>query len=304
MSIIIPYFRGAAFIFRCVDSIINGKGLENVELKVIIVHNCPERNKPLRFVDERVHVVHCRKSIGYGSACNVGLKIAQQEERDLFLFCNQDVVFEPNCISQLIELATENLATPEVLLPINLQYDSLQLDSTFTNWTLMHHPEIISDWYHSIRKKTYIIGPQAPGACFLLKKNLASGHPLFDPLFKMYFEEYDLFRRIQDSGGCIKLAVTACIHHHNSNINQEDNRAIVNWKFESYFTSLLKEGKYHKIFTELVHHFVNSLIRFRIRTIIALTIIVVKLPFISLQLRKPLSQRILHQIIFDLETDH
>lgn len=108
VSIIMPYYNAAEYIYETVESIIN-QTFKDWEL--IIVDDCspaPETIETLHKVvdmDERIHVLHAKVNGGAGCARNIGIENANGR---FIAFCDADDWWYPTKLEEQLQWMEEN----------------------------------------------------------------------------------------------------------------------------------------------------------------------------------------------------
>ncbi len=207
VHIIIPYYRGEEFIHACIRSIQQSE----VAYTIWIIDNDPD-GLQLKTEEDDVTVVRTAPGIGYGRAANVGITKAKEAGGTNFLLTNQDVIFENGAIDALFsDLEPDSL---DVHVPLIKDYDSDELNSYFSRTVI---PNGVPLDRHDTRSSIHI--NYAYGACLAFNLKLVEEVGLFDPVFRMYGEDDDLFKRVRVAGGSTRLQPNAAIkHYHNDEV--------------------------------------------------------------------------------------
>lgn len=227
VGIIIPFYNGQEYIYALFQSL--EKEVLNLNYKIFIVDNGSAKinkslldNLNLNFV-----YINTDVGIGYGKACNIGYEQCKNENYDYCLILNQDGKIGENMILNLV-ISLRKSHDNIVSVPILKEYDSNQVESFFIEWYLTQIPDFFSDLLESKFQNTYNLR-KASGACFLfdLKKIEYKFQYLFDPIFYMYFEDEDLFRRIEYINKKIVLSSNSVFYHKHSNTTDTENQLTI-----------------------------------------------------------------------------
>lgn len=174
-----------------------------------------------------IEYIHNGKNIGYGSAHNIGIKRAIEMKSDYHVVLNPDIKFETNILTELINYADENLDVvymlPKVFYPNGeIQYLCKLLPTPFDLIVRRFLPNI--GIFEAINKRytlqetgyNEIMNPPCLSGCFMFLRTsvLAEHELLFDERFFMYFEDFDLIRRLHNVGKTIFYPHVEIIHNH------------------------------------------------------------------------------------------
>lgn len=209
-SVIIVHYKNDKDLIECLDSLYAREIGRSFE--VIIVDN--SENNTLQEILNRkkykqLKYVLSQKNLGYGSGMNLGAKYAKGE----FLFIlNPDVVFNTDIISTLINsfnnkhigIVAPLLYTTEDkimdqgakdLTPLNALVKYSFIDKIFPNNPISKH-----FWKKNWKKDKLNEVDNVPGTAFIIKKDLFEKIGGFDEKFFLYFEEFDLCKRVRQAG--------------------------------------------------------------------------------------------------------
>lgn len=209
LSFIIVNYKVEKEVIRLVDSII--KFCDVKKFEIIIADNSEKSNlkQKLKKYGSLVAYIKLQSNLGFGAGCNAGAEIAKGE----FLFLiNPDTEIVEGKLSSLLKLFENNKvgAVSPMLLDKNLKpYQqgakiltplraifSLSLISRF-----FPKNRIRRNYYYdekNINAKTQI--EVLPGTAFIMKKELFKKIGKFDQNYFLYFEEFDLFKRLYEKG--------------------------------------------------------------------------------------------------------
>lgn len=210
VSIIIVNYKVEKELVACVASIINSK--PKVLFEIIVVDN--DSGNHLKGVLRKIHQVKYIKSkgnVGFGAGNNLGAKLAKGE---YLFFLNPDTVLERDSIDILFDFIKNNpkrgMVAPLLLDPSGKIYpyqgsDQYSLISGLTISSFINkifpNNQISRKFFHKDwNKKDIHEFDVVPGTAFIIKKNIFEKVGMFDENFFLYFEEYDLARRLKKLG--------------------------------------------------------------------------------------------------------
>jgi GT2 family glycosyltransferase len=165
-----------------------------------------------------VHLVENGENLGFGSAVNRALEKAQG---DYFLFLNNDLELESDCVGQLVGLLESDkeigAAIPKILYHRDAQElssnDSKTINSfgVVVNYSGVSYPNMLGQQ----DKKDLPLTETACGGIFMFSREVYEQVGGFDEDLFLYHEDHDLSWRIRLGGW--KLMVTprsVCSHHY------------------------------------------------------------------------------------------
>jgi GT2 family glycosyltransferase len=97
-------------------------------------------------------------------------------------------------------------------------YNGYDLDEYLLKWVYYYNIEMASDIYFRREKDVYDV-PLMPAAMWVIKAEAIKDSGLFDPLFFMYKEDDDLWRRMKNHGWRAGMFPKAIAYHHTSKGN-------------------------------------------------------------------------------------
>lgn len=213
LAIIIPYFDGAQFIARCLNSIRQGS-MSPAHLYIVDNDTTGLPDQSSTFAGDNITLIRTRPAIGFGRAANVGISSAIKDGYTLFVILNQDTYLDPRCIESMV-LCHASAVTPALITTMIYDYETNALSPHFIKYILEEQTSYFEDLAHNTVKQTYPLS-RIGAACILFDMRLYSAVSLFDPLFHMYGEDNDLCMRIKHAGGELLLATNARVHHYHS----------------------------------------------------------------------------------------
>ncbi len=224
VSIIIVNYRVKEDLFTCLESIYNSK--PGLRFEIIVVDNDEKKTlgKDLKRKFPKVKYIKSKGNIGYGAGNNLGAKYASGEY--LFILNPDTKIIEGN-ISKLIRLSATNNKTGVVaplLLDEKAQPYALQGTKELTPKKaifalsfvskLLPNNKIYQDYYNaSWNKKNLKEVDVAPGTAFLIKREQFEEVGGFDENFFLFFEEFDLCKRIRKLGLKIYISPKLKVMH-------------------------------------------------------------------------------------------
>ncbi len=207
VSIIIVNYHVKKHLFDCIDSIISSR--PKTPYEIIVVDNDEEKTIAKDLHKKLPKVIYIpNDNKGFGQGNNVG---AKQAKGEYLFFLNPDTKFINNSLDLLINYLKNNhqvaIAAPLLFDKHNKPYSlqgvlelnplraifSLSFISKLFPKNKIYKDYYLFDW----DKKTTKEVDAVPGTAFVIRKNLFEQVGGFDEKFFLFFEEFDLCRRVR-----------------------------------------------------------------------------------------------------------
>lgn len=176
-------------------------------LEVIIIDN-GSVDKTSEFVSYKfphIKLIRNSNNMGFGPALNIGIKKASGK---FLLITNDDVIFDKDCLSELVNLIEKDKTTGIVGGKMLLRNKKTMALSGFkVNLWLGYHPY---DFNGADQVREMDV---ATGGCMLIRKSIFKFIGMYDEGFFFCGEDYDLCFRAKKAGFKIMYCPTAIIHH-------------------------------------------------------------------------------------------
>ena len=171
--------------------------------------------------------IYTGNNSGYGAAHNIGIYFSIASGAKYHVIMNPDISFEPNVIDQLERYAELHddvvYMMPKVLYPDGrIQYLCKLLPTPFNSFARRFLPNIgpirkENDKY-ILKDSGYnkIMNPPCLSGCFMFLRvsTLEKEDIRFDNRYFMYYEDFDLMRRLHRVGKTIFYPSVSIIHRH------------------------------------------------------------------------------------------
>jgi N-acetylglucosaminyl-diphospho-decaprenol L-rhamnosyltransferase len=196
--------------------------------RLLVVDNGSTDGAPEAVAEAHEHVTLIRSpgNVGYGSAANIGARLADSDEQWL-LVCNPDTIATPETVTRLLEAARDEPSAgvlgPRILDPDGSVYPSARaLPSIRTGighallsgvwpsnpWTRRYQQRDVSSSAETATAVGWL-----SGAFLLVRREAFEQVGGFDDDFFMYFEDVDLGRRMASAGWSNLYVPTAEVMH-------------------------------------------------------------------------------------------
>jgi GT2 family glycosyltransferase len=222
ISIIIVHYKNNEDLIECLNSLYTHK--KGRPFEVIVVDNSSDKNlkRKLRKYNS-VSYINSGENIGYGSGINLGSKFAKGEY--LFIL-NPDTVFKTNILDKLISKVERykkiGMIAPLLISPKGeiLEQGAKELTPkraiyklSFIDKIWKNNPISKTYWVRNWNNKKLVAVDNVPGSAFIIRKDLFQKIGGFDENFFLYFEEFDLCRRVKKAGYKIYIDSSSRLIH-------------------------------------------------------------------------------------------
>lgn len=211
LSIIIVNYNVKKELFECLSSIYNSKTRVSFEIIVVDNSETKEAQKDLDSKFPKARYIKTSKNLGYGAGNNLGVK--QAKGKYLFIL-NPDTKFYSGSFSKVIDLFEKNkkigIIAPLLLDKKNIPYKlqgTRDLDPKRAIFSLSFLVKLFP--VNKFYKDYYMLGwdknqdkdvDVAPGTALIIRKDIFEKIDGFDEKFFLFFEEFDLCRRVKKLG--------------------------------------------------------------------------------------------------------
>jgi GT2 family glycosyltransferase len=264
VSVIIVNYHVKKEFFACLESIYATK--PKVSFEIIIVDNDEKKTIQKELQKQFPKVIYIpNENKGFGQGNNVG---AKQAKGEYLFFLNPDTRLLNNCIDELFDFLNKHkkaaIVAPLLFDKDNKPYELQGIKEltpfraifvlSFIN-KLFPNNKIFQEYYIRHWDKKNIIEIDAiPGTAFMIKKNIFEKVAGFDEKFFLYFEEFDLCKRVRDAGYQIYIIPnTRIFHAWGSSTEKEEKKKIDKIFQKSRFYYFKKHfGLLQAFFTEAI----------------------------------------------------
>lgn len=175
----------------------------------------------------KIEYIFGHGNIGFGAGNNIGIQRAFKENAKYHVVLNPDIIFEPKIIEELATYMDNNPEVGQILPRVEypdgrLQYLCKLLPSPFDIFARRLLPKSLNkrnNYKFEMRFTGYDKIWNCPilSGCFMfLDVKTLREVGMFDSRFFMYFEDFDLMRRIHEISQTIFYPYVKIIHNHAS----------------------------------------------------------------------------------------
>lgn len=195
--------------------------------KIYLIDNSPDNYLQLTSTFSPIIEYIINDNTGYGSSHNIALRKSVETGNLYHIVLNPDITFESNVIEVLKNYMDDHLDTvyilPKVLYPDGkMQYLCKLLPTPFDLIFRRFFPKnklfIKLNEKYILKKASYnkTFNPPCLSGCFMFLRlsTLVEHNIFFDDNFFMYFEDFDIIRRLHRVGKTIYYPEVSIIHNH------------------------------------------------------------------------------------------
>ena len=230
VSIITVHYQTPQSLTNCLTLLQKLK--DKTPFEIIVVNNDQVSLKKLQTIykkwknsPKKITLVQAPANLGYGEGNNLGAKKALG---NFLFFLNPDTEVKNGCIDLLVNFLQKHKQVGIVaptLLKKNGQPFEMQGSEKLTPLSaIMSHSLIHTIWPHNPIARSHLLKDAnrnqdqklaaVPGSAFLIRNSLFKKISGFDKNFFLYFEEYDLGRRVTEAGFEIYLLAKPKVLHY------------------------------------------------------------------------------------------
>lgn len=200
--------------------------------KIFLVDNSLTNQLKVLVTDSRIKYIHNPANPGFGASHNVAIQQALEFGSKYHFIVNPDIYFEGDVISPMVQYMA-NDATIGMMMPQILNVDgSVQnlpklLPSPFSilkrkiKKPVTAYQKFINEYeLREVPKDTIYNAPVLSGCFTLLNLDAIKIVGMYDDAFFMYFEDWDLSRRMHQHYKTIYFPQVSVVHEYESGANK------------------------------------------------------------------------------------
>lgn len=201
-----------------------------IEKLYIIDNSANDRWRELEGYSAKIRYIH-NKNMGYGASHNLAMRLAIETGSRFHIVMNPDISFESEILEVLCQVMNENMDIVYILPKVvdtcgQVQYlckllptpGDLILRRFIPSRGILKKWKEKKDARYCLKDSGYdrIINPPCLSGCFMFMRlsALADHDIFFDEGFFMYFEDFDLIRRLHRIGQTIYYPKVKIVHDH------------------------------------------------------------------------------------------
>lgn len=214
--------------------------ISQIPYRLLIVNNSPKDMTINQLKSDSVLIIESLTNLGFGSACNLGLNwVYSQDPYGIVWMINPDAHLLKNSVEKVMDFCNEH---PKISIAGTIIYTEGDTIWFAGGIFIPKTGDIISKEYLDTSPDTKYIESEWVSGCSLIVnlKNFQSC-PEFDPIYFLYYEDFDFCKRYANQGHLVVVASQISIVHQPSSIT---NKNIINKLKYSTHSYLLTIHKY------------------------------------------------------------
>lgn len=209
IAIVIVSFNTRELVRRCLNSVFAQADSDTYEVHVVDNASSDGSVDMLKKGFPAVRTHENKENLGFSKACNMGWRASKS---DVVLFLNGDVMLPPGSVAGLLQ-CLQNHPRMGIVSP-ELRGEKKELQQMTWGWdisllgemlnkilspkSLMFFPFLRSVVGFLQRKERVV--PAVVGPCIMVRRRALEDINGFDENFELYFEDFDLCRRVRQAG--------------------------------------------------------------------------------------------------------
>lgn len=225
---IVLYRNDIAMLLNAINSILNTNRIDSV----FLIDNSPSDELRTIVRDSRICYTHNPSNPGFGASHNLAIQKAMESGSKYHFIINPDIYFDGDIITPMVEYMANDM-TVGMMMPQVLNEDgSIQnlpklLPSPFSilkrkiKRPARVYEKFINEYeLREIPKDVIYNAPVLSGCFTLLNLEVIKKVGMYDDAFFMYFEDWDLSRRIHKHYKTIYFPQVSVVHEYESGANK------------------------------------------------------------------------------------
>lgn len=215
-----------------ISKVIQSVYITDLSVKIFLIDNSP--NDKLKELEDnsRIEYIHNPSNPGFGAAHNIAIRKAMDMGSNYHFIVNPDIYFESDVISAMVSFMKSDpsigMMMPQILnLDGSIQYLPKLLPSPYSIFMRkFKKPKSVYDSFinryelRSVPNERIYNAPVLSGCFTLLNLKAIAEVGMYDDAFFMYFEDWDLSRRVHEKYKTIYFPFASIYHGYDSGANR------------------------------------------------------------------------------------
>lgn len=201
---------------KLISSLPNSK---NPDYKIVIINNSPDDDSIYQLKNESVLIFNATNNLGFGSACNLGLKFIYAEDPQAIVWIiNPDAYLLENTLDKVQPFFDSH---PEISILGTIVHTPVG-EVWFAGGRFIHNTgAILTQDLLTNTNTDYVLCDWITGCSLII--NLSNFHecPLFDPAYFLYYEDFNFCQRYAQQGHLIAVTKQFGVLHQPSSITNK-----------------------------------------------------------------------------------
>jgi GT2 family glycosyltransferase len=227
-SCIVLYRNDITMLQNAINSILKTGRMD----KLFLFDNSPTDELKILAEDSRIEYIHNPANPGFGASHNLAIQKATTLESKYHFIVNPDIYFEGDVISPMVDYMINDI-TIGMMMPQILNEDGTiqNLPKLLPNpFSILKRKIKKPEWAHQkfinkyelreVSKDVVYNAPVLSGCFTLLNLDAIKKVGMYDDSFFMYFEDWDLSRRMHQQYKTIYFPKVSVVHEYKSGANK------------------------------------------------------------------------------------
>ncbi|NWF60975.1 MAG: glycosyltransferase [Fischerella sp.] len=201
---------------KLISSLPNSK---NPDYKIVIINNSPDDDSIYQLKNESVLILNATSNLGFGSACNLGLKFIYAEDPQAIVWIiNPDAYLLENTLDKVQPFFDSH---PEISILGTIVHTPVG-EVWFAGGRFIDNTgAILTQDLLTNTNTDYVLCDWITGCSLII--NLSNFHecPLFDSAYFLYYEDFDFCQRYAQQGHLIAVTKQFGVLHQPSSITNK-----------------------------------------------------------------------------------
>ncbi|WP_026735247.1 glycosyltransferase [Fischerella sp. PCC 9605] len=201
---------------KLISSLPNSK---NPDYKIVIINNSPDDDSIYQLKNESVLILNATSNLGFGSACNLGLKFIYAEDPQAIVWIiNPDAYLLENTLDKVQSFFDSH---PEISILGTIVHTPVG-EVWFAGGRFIDNTgAILTQDLLTNTNTDYVLCDWITGCSLII--NLSNFHecPLFDSAYFLYYEDFDFCQRYAQQGHLIAVTKQFGVLHQPSSITNK-----------------------------------------------------------------------------------
>lgn len=221
---------------KLIDSLQNS---QHFSYKIVIVNNSPDDNSVNSLNSDSVLIVNAESNLGFGRACNLGLKLIYNENPQAIVWIlNPDAYLLENTLHKVNSFFESH---PEVSILGTIVYTPTNEIWFAGGCFIPRTGSILAPDMLTTTNSDYVACDWVSGCSLIINLCKFTSVPEFDTAYFLYYEDFDFCRRYANQGYLIAVTKQFGVIHQPSSIT---NRYVFRKIKHSTYSYLLSLDRY------------------------------------------------------------
>ena len=248
INIVILNWNGFDDTCQLLDSLFN---ISYTNIKIIVVDNNSVNNEAemlRKSYGDKIHIISCKKNLGFSGGNNVGIKFSLEDKADFVLLLNNDTIVEADFLEPLINIFDSSNKIGITGPQINYYNEMDKIWSAGGKISRIRSSGFAkSNFKETESNKEHKSVSFVSGCCMLIKSEVLTRVGIFDENYFLYNEDTDLCLRTTRAGYKVLIIPESKIYH-KVNSSTEKNLSLLPLYYTTRNRLYLAKKNFHSTF--------------------------------------------------------